>query len=519
MKISFNLNRQIITRTDRNTVVAGSKNYLYAKFTDISGDWIKPITAIFGDYSIILDDNNECIIPWEAIQKPGEMTVSAFCGNLHTANIETVEIEQSGYKQGETPKPPSDDVYNTLTQMVQNAVDTANSVRQDADSGKFDGADGIDGQDGKQGASVSAAKLDANGNLVFTVSDDTSSKDLPPINIDNANALKQINSATETALSDIDTAKNEATNQINELISSAETAATKAEQQANSAQESATSAAQSAEAAQQAAEQAQNIIDDDVISADKTWSSNKIVDTLCPKFEVSGSIVTCNPVENSPLHVVADITAVQEGEGDPSPENVRPIKGWDSVTIDRNGEKFIVSLPETVYGGTLDLVSGTLTITWKKEQIPQTDPAFITAGTLCADFGWNFGDKKNGFNNVISVGFKNANVVAPVNTEIYYICGRNINRYITFGIPLEYQNDKVAAGNYIRQYSPYIVYELATPYTIQLTPQQILALSSTNTVYADTGNVTVSGYEDPRYTINSLTERILALESATIQSI
>lgn len=292
MKITFKLNKQIITRSDNNRVVSNSIGYISAKFVDIHGDWIKPITAIFGDYSVILDDNNECIIPWEAIQKPGKMTVSAFCGNLHTANIETVEIEQSGYKQGETPKPPSDDVYNTLTQMAQSAIDTANSVRQDADSGKFDGTDGQNGADGKQGASVSAAKLDANGNLVFTVSDDTSSKDLPPINIDNANALKQINSAAETALSDIDNAKNDATNQINGLIAQAETAATKAEQSANSAQESATSAAQSAEAAEEAAQQVQNIIDDAAISKEKTWSSDKIVDYIsdikAPRYGVSG---------------------------------------------------------------------------------------------------------------------------------------------------------------------------------------------------------------------------------------
>ncbi|WP_297232223.1 hypothetical protein [uncultured Flavonifractor sp.] len=74
-------------------------------------------------------------------------------------------------------------------------------------------------------------------------------------------------------------------------------------------------------------------IKDDTVSTTNPWSSRKIVDTLAPAFESSGPVVTCNPVDGYPLHVVSQIVPVQEGEGDPSPDNVRPIRGWDAANL------------------------------------------------------------------------------------------------------------------------------------------------------------------------------------------
>lgn len=67
------------------------------------------------------------------------------------------------------------------------------------------------------------------------------------------------------------------------------------------------------------------------------WSSKHIVDMLCPPLEETGNPVQCYPVENYPLGVVASWEPTQEGSGEPSPENVRPIKGRDSVTVTRCG--------------------------------------------------------------------------------------------------------------------------------------------------------------------------------------
>lgn len=86
-------------------------------------------------------------------------------------------------------------------------------------------------------------------------------------------------------------------------------------------------------------------IDDTAVGAD-AWSSKHIVDMLCPPLEETGNPVVCYPVENYPLGVVASLEPTQEGSGEPSQENVRPIKGRDSVTVERCGENLLDSVPE-----------------------------------------------------------------------------------------------------------------------------------------------------------------------------
>ena len=90
---------------------------------------------------------------------------------------------------------------------------------------------------------------------------------------------------------------------------------------------------------------------DDSTIGENTWSSKNIVDMLCPPLEESGNPVVCYPVAGYPLGVKASWEPVQEGSGDPSPDNVRPIKGRDSVTVERCGEN-LLNLPiEKVVNG------------------------------------------------------------------------------------------------------------------------------------------------------------------------
>lgn len=76
-------------------------------------------------------------------------------------------------------------------------------------------------------------------------------------------------------------------------------------------------------------------------SGDKPWSSKHIIDMLCPPLEESGNPVVRYPVAGYALGVKASWEPVQEGSGTPSPENIRPIKGRDSVTVERCGENVI----------------------------------------------------------------------------------------------------------------------------------------------------------------------------------
>lgn len=106
---------------------------------------------------------------------------------------------------------------------------------------------------------------------------------------------------------------------------------------AGQAADSATKAEQAAQRAEDAATAASTIIDDTAITPDKTWSSKGIVDVLCPPIQATGNPVVCHPVEGYPLGVSVDFAPIQEGEGDPSPENVRPIKARESVDVVRCG--------------------------------------------------------------------------------------------------------------------------------------------------------------------------------------
>lgn len=82
-------------------------------------------------------------------------------------------------------------------------------------------------------------------------------------------------------------------------------------------------------------------IDDTTVTDSAPWSSKHIVDVLCPPLEETGNPVQCYPVSGYPLGVKASWEPTQEGSGDQSPDNVRPIKGRNSVTVERCGENLI----------------------------------------------------------------------------------------------------------------------------------------------------------------------------------
>lgn len=87
-------------------------------------------------------------------------------------------------------------------------------------------------------------------------------------------------------------------------------------------------------------------IDDTTVGLD-AWSSKHIVDVLCPPLDETGNPVQCYPVENHPLGVTASWEPTQEGSGTPSPENIRPIHGRDSVQVERCGENLLNIAPFT----------------------------------------------------------------------------------------------------------------------------------------------------------------------------
>lgn len=100
-------------------------------------------------------------------------------------------------------------------------------------------------------------------------------------------------------------------------------------------------------------------IDDTTVNDSAPWSSKHIVDMLCPPMEETGNPVTCYPVAKYPLGCKVSWKPTQEGSGDPSPDNIRPISGRDSVKVERCGENLLdvaqcrVATPSAAYGLTV----------------------------------------------------------------------------------------------------------------------------------------------------------------------
>lgn len=75
MTITFNIENQILRRTDPNKIIEKSKNYLFAEFS-FSEDWDNTNKAIIFEnnvlrYKIYLDSNNKCQVPNRIIRNDG----------------------------------------------------------------------------------------------------------------------------------------------------------------------------------------------------------------------------------------------------------------------------------------------------------------------------------------------------------------------------------------------------------------------------------------------------------------
>ena len=255
-------------------------------------------------------------------------------------------------------------------------------------------------------------------------------------------------------------------------------------------------------------------IDDTKAQTDKTWSSLTIVDRLAPAFEASGPVVTCSPVEGYPLHVVSQIVPLQEGSGDPSPENVRPISGWTEATLTHNDTPITLPFGQTVYGGTLDWTTGVLTVDWVKYVATGQENVNL-AQTLQANRRWYFDPPLPTLGNLNQRSIQ-CNVLKTVDSgsadEMGCVCtGVNL---ISILLPKDTVPDEDSAKKWLQDNQPEFVYKTSQIENVQLTPTEILALSGTNTIYTDTGDTTVSGRADPNTIIQQLATRIAALEGA-----
>lgn len=249
-------------------------------------------------------------------------------------------------------------------------------------------------------------------------------------------------------------------------------------------------------------------LNDNAVNTTEAWSSKKIVDTLCPEFSVSGNPVTCHPVEGYPLSAVVTLKPKQAGSGDPSPENVRPISGYDSVTVTQSKDEaqvkqITLTLPETIYGGTVDAVTGMGSKEWKLVTITGNEQSHIFYKYFYLD-GFNLGQGITegvcshylyGLYELGKIGI-NAN-----GTSIIYTPNGDFTVDQT-GLESwkSYLAAQASAGTPVQ-----VAYKLATPEPFQATGNQPLpAVAGLNTVYTDGDSLDVTGRQDLLYTLQTM---------------
>lgn len=550
---------------------------------------------------------------------PGKMQLMVYGADslLHSAVIPyTVLDSLEPGEGGEDPVPALVLLLDKAQAAISGAnaaASTANQVAQIADTAANLASE-------KAGLAQNAA---SSANEAATNA--TNSAELAQTAADNAN------SASESANSAAGTANNAADN-ANSAAESANSAATNANQVADEIQQKADSGAFNGKDGLNAPQ-----IDDTQITTTNPWSSMQIVKTLCPPFTVSGSVVQCYPVANYPLGVKVAWEPHQEGEGEPSPENVRPIVGLDEVQVARCGASlfdFYSLIPETatLNGITADkLPDGRIHVHGTNTNDGFTNVVHVTiptgqkptfpAGTYSVgsnfNVGTNLGNKMGSFYaaeqmtvsyfyiavgsnatvdfyampmlvagdvpstaykpytgttatlglpytvyggevdvetgegwqtvDVISMavadmdnsdnfpGWRNqnwvGNYVQDTNQDAQF---KDVADYIASNVDggrrLRFNGGKVVyftsnesgiglTQSELKTQYPDLVFQFAfkrlAPTSIQATgPQSLPALPGTNTIYADAGDITVTGASDPIATITSLQSRVSALESA-----
>lgn len=211
-------------------------------------------------------------------------------------------------------------------------------------------------------------------------------------------------------------------------------------------------------------------------------------------------------VRNKLLSLLVSMEPIQTGAGDPSPDNVRPISGRTGLNVYVSPTSNIAdattyavdwtSEAGTVYSGTLDVVTGVLTVTWAYTTLNDLNIQYYSSNSNRTVFradisGDNIKWVTSGSENIhcISSAFKAANyddnwvpgMVAPLSTG-YKIIGF----VVAPGFSHDVTDFKTAYGDV------QLLYELATPITYQLTAQDVVTLVGDNYIWSDSGDVTIT---------------------------
>ena len=152
------------------------------------------------------------------------------------------------------------------------------------------------------------------------------------------------------------------------------------------------------------------------------------------------------------------------------------------------GQTHTIPLGDTIYGGTLDVTTGVLTVKWSMADLGSLSWQMGSNSGYGQFFYSSISGKATGTTNVLSDRYETkARGDWTADTD-YAIAGNSG----TSQIYIKDSRYSSASDFKTAMSGIYVCYPLATPTTVQLTPTEVEAiLNSQNNVWADTGDVTV----------------------------
>lgn len=220
--------------------------------------------------------------------------------------------------------------------------------------------------------------------------------------------------------------------------------------------------------------------------------------------------------DNIPVKsLAAEIVASQSGSGTPSPSNPRAISGYTDVVIKNDVQgttqaTYTINLGSTVYGGMLDVTKGILTVTHTLLDMGSVD----WVKSAVDDYSVYYyipSDKDDTFDFICSC----FNAVEKTRTNLSdleigtYNSTNAMNR-----LTVRYDAISTVADFKTAVTGQYVVYKLATPIVIQLTPTEVVTLLGENNIYANSGDVEVEYFTEDASQFNDLIETIITSSSS-----
>lgn len=174
-----------------------------------------------------------------------------------------------------------------------------------------------------------------------------------------------------------------------------------------------------------------------------------------------------------------------------------------------NGQTYTTALGRTVYGGTLDVTSGVLTVDRAMVTLNGTEAWYLSNGGMRAYCSSSiFANAKPNSGNTSLIGLLSNQFVEKTPSQTWdggvANIGISLDANKEFCVCLTGQKNMTVDGfkTWLANNPTQVVYELATPITVQLTPTEIKTLLGTNNIWADSGDITVKYGTNPYIIVN-----------------